>query len=81
MTINNTHPMTENLSKIPTTELEQKLNDLRKKYLSATNPQIKNQIFYFLTDYQEELKLRYAQEQAELQKNSDSDLDNLINID
>lgn len=73
--------MTQDLSGLSTTEVEAKVNELRKKYLSARNPQIKNQIFYFLTDYQEELKMRYAKEKIELDKQTGNDLDNLINID
>tara|TARA_B100000424_G_scaffold47036_1_gene32659 strand:+ start:2533 stop:2778 length:246 start_codon:yes stop_codon:yes gene_type:complete len=81
MTTNNIHPMTQDLSGLSTTEVEAKVNELRKKYLSARNPQIKNQIFYFLTDYQEELKMRYAKEKIELDKQTGNDLDNLINIE
>ena len=81
MTVNNIHPMTQDLSELSTTEVEAKVNELRKKYLSARNPQIKNQIFYFLTDYQEELKMRYAKEKLEMDKQTGNDLDNLINID
>ena len=81
MTVNNIHPMTQDLSELSTTEVEAKVNELRKKYLSARNPQIKNQIFYFLTDYQEELKMRYAQEKIEMDKQTGNDLDNLINIE
>ena len=73
--------MTHDLSELSTTEVEAKVNELRKKYLSARNPQIKNQIFYFLTDYQEELKMRYAKEKIELDKQTGNDLDNLINIE
>ena len=73
--------MTQDLSGLSTTEVEAKVNELRKKYLSARNPQIKNQIFYFLTDYQEELKMRYAKEKLEMDKQTGNDLDNLINID
>ena len=73
--------MTQDLSGLSTTEVEAKVNELRKKYLSARNPQIKNQIFYFLTDYQEELKMRYAKEKIELDKQTGNDLDNLINIE
>lgn len=75
------HPMTQDLSTVPTNELESKVNELRRKYLTARNPEIKNQIFFFLTDYQEELKLRYAKEKQELDKQTGSDLDDLINID
>ena len=81
MTTNNVHPMTQDLSTLSTNEVEAKVNELRKKYLTARNPQIKNQIFYFLTDYQEELKMRYAKEKLELDKQTGNDLDNLINID
>jgi len=81
MTTNNIHPMTQDLSELSTNEVEAKVNELRKKYLSAHNPQIKNQIFYFLTDYQEELKMRYAKEKMELDKQTGNDLDNLINIE
>ena len=73
--------MTHDLSELSTNEVEAKVNELRKKYLSARNPQIKNQIFYFLTDYQEELKMRYAKEKIELDKQTGNDLDNLINIE
>ena len=73
--------MTQDLSTLSTNEVEAKVNELRKKYLTARNPQIKNQIFYFLTDYQEELKMRYAKEKLELDKQTGNDLDNLINID
>jgi len=81
MTQNNIHPMTQDLSELSTPEVEAKVNELRKKYLSARNPEIKNQIFYFLTDYQEELKMRYAKEKLELDKQTGNDLDNLINIE
>lgn len=81
MPANNIHPMTNDLSELSTPEVEAKVNELRKKYLSARNPEIKNQIFYFLTDYQEELKMRYAKEKQELDNQTGSDLDNLINID
>ena len=81
MTVNNIHPMTQDLSELSTSEVEAKVNELRKKYLSARNPQIKNQIFYFLTDYQEELKMRYAKEKIEMDKQTGNDLDNLINIE
>lgn len=81
MTDHSVHPMTQDLSKLSTQQLEEKVNELRKKYITAINPQIKNQIFYFLTDYQEELKMRYAKEKQELDKQTGSDLDNLINIE
>jgi len=75
------HPLGKNLTDIPTPELEKKLSDLRTKYFKAKNPEIRNQINYFILDYSEELKLRWHKEQQELTKNSNEDLDDLINVD
>jgi hypothetical protein len=61
--------------------LEKKLSELRTKYLRAQNPEIRNQINFFILDYTEELKMRWHKEQKELEKNSGKDLDDLINVD
>ena len=75
------HPLSKDLQDIPTPELEKKLTELRTKYLRATNPQIRNQINFFIMDYTEELKMRWHKEQQELNKNSGNDIDDLINVD
>jgi len=66
---------------MPTPELEKKLSELRTKYLRAQNPEIRNQINFFILDYTEELKMRWHKEQKELEKNSGKDMDDLINVD
>ena len=75
------HPLGKSLEDIPTPELEKKLSDLRTKYLRARNPEIRNQINFFIMDYTEELKMRWHKEQQELNKNSGNDIDDLINVD
>lgn len=75
------HPLGKDLKDIPTSQLETKLTELRNKYFKATNPEIRNQINFFIMDYTEELKIRWHKEQQELNKNSGSDVDDLINVD
>ena len=75
------HPLDKDYKDIPTQELENKLTALRTKYLRATNPQVRNQINMFIAGYTEELKMRWYQEQKEIDKNSGKDIDDLIKVD
>ena len=75
------HPLDKDYQDIPTQELENKLTELRTKYLRATNPQVRNQINMFIAGYTEELKMRWYQEQKEIDKNSGKDIDDLIKVD
>tara|TARA_B100001013_G_scaffold100087_3_gene56409 strand:- start:7568 stop:7813 length:246 start_codon:yes stop_codon:yes gene_type:complete len=78
---NNIHPLNNDLSKLSIAQIEQKLSELRTKYFRAKNPQLRQQLNFFIIDFNEELKTRVAKEQAKLAKESGKDLDNLINID
>ena len=75
------HPFTKDLKDIPTAEIEKKLQELRTKYLKARNPEIQKQLNFFIIDLQEELKMRWYEEQKQIAKDSGKDLDNLINIE
>ncbi len=75
------HPLGKSTAEFSTSELENKLTELRTKYLRATNPQVRNQINMFIAEYTEELKMRWYKEQKELEKNSGNDMDDLINVD
>jgi len=75
------HPLDKDYKDISTQELENKLTELRTKYLRATNPQVRNQINMFIAGYSEELKMRWYQEQKEIDKNSGKDIDDLIKVD
>ena len=75
------HPFTKDLKDVPTAEIEKKLQELRTKYLKARNPELQKQLNFFIIDLQEELKMRWYEEQKKLAKDSGKDLDNLINIE
>ena len=79
--VNNLHPLNDDLSQFSTAQLEQKLMELRSKFFKARNPHIRNQLNFFITDYQEELRARLAKEANKLAKDQGKDLDNLINVD
>jgi hypothetical protein len=71
------HPIEDNLEKYTTPQVEDKLQELSKKFYMTRNPEVKNQMATLIEMYRIELRSRYAKEMA---KNQDKDLDNLINI-
>ena len=75
------HPFSKDLKEVSTNEIEKQLQELRSKYLKARNPEIQKQLNFFIIDLQEELKMRWYEEQKQIAKDSGKDLDNLINIE
>ena len=75
------HPFSKDLKQVPTAEIEIQLPELKTKYLRARNPELQKQLNFFIIDLQEELKMRWYEEQKKLAKDSGKDLDNLINIE
>jgi len=71
------HPLEDNLEQYTTPQIEEKLNDLSKKFYMTRNPEVKHQMATLIEMYRLELRSRYAKEMA---KNQDKDLDNLINV-
>ena len=74
------HPLEGDLSRFKDNEIEEKLFELNKKYSIASrlnDPYLLTQVATFVNIYKEELSLRY---QRKL-KDTDSDLDQLINVD
>jgi len=71
------HPLAQ-LNHLTDTELQEKLDDLNKKYWMASNPDVRNQIVLML----DSLKLEQENRQIKQKKaeNQDNNLDNLINI-
>ena len=75
--------MDDPFSKIPTltdAELDFRINDLTRKYWKTHNPFLQEQIIVQLDAHKDERRNREALKWQESQKNLDSDLDNLINI-
>lgn len=62
-------------------ELENRINDLTKKYWKTHNPFLQEQIVVQLDAHKEERRTREARKWQESQQNLDKGLDNLINID
>lgn len=74
------HPLAPDLSKMKETELENKIQELSKKYFMAHNPAVQQQIIILLEDYKQELGARRAQMWQEQYQKRDTDLDSLINV-
>ena len=74
------HPLQEDLSKFTDSEIEQKLQDITRKYFAAQSlgsRDLLTQLSTFVTIYRDEMSRRY------MKKNKgdlDRDLDKLINV-
>ena len=75
------HPLEEDLSKLKDSEVEEKLQELTRKYFSAARmgkPEMLTQLNTFVIIYKEELSKRLL---AKTQGTYDTDLNQLINVD
>lgn len=74
------HPFEGDLSQFKDNEIEDKVNELTKKYYAAARlgkPELLTQISTFITIYKEELSKRYR---IKLQSQDSGDLGQLINV-
>jgi hypothetical protein len=75
------NPLVDDFSKLSESELEQKIIELGRKYWQTRNPQVQMQISNILEMYKEEAHARRARSYVKQNEdNSNSGLDNLINI-
>ena len=74
------HPLVGNLSDLKTSEIENKINELSKKYFMVHNYEIQRQITLVLNAYKSELEIRRQQEWEKMMENRNKDLDKLINV-
>lgn len=75
------HPFQEDLTNLKDNELDQRLQEVTKKYFIAQrlgNYQLLTQLEIFVNIYKEEQSRRY---QSKFKKDIDGDLDQLINVD
>lgn len=75
------HPFSADLSQLKDSEIEEKVNELTRKYFQASRlgkPELLTQLSTFVTIYQEEMSKRLR---AKTQGRIDDDLDQLINVD
>ena len=74
------NPFVDNLNDLKDTEIENKIQDLSKKYWMVANPNVKMQIANLLEIYKQEITVRRAQEWDQQNQKRNKDLDNLIQI-
>lgn len=74
------HPLAEDFSQLKDIEIENKLQDLSKKYWQTANPAVKEQISIFIGLYKTELSYRRAKLVEQQYQKRDKDLDNLIKV-
>ena len=75
------HPLDSNLREIKDSELEEKIQELTKKYYSACRlgyTDLLTQLSTFLTIYKEEMSRRNREK---FNNNDSGDLDQLINVE
>jgi hypothetical protein len=75
------HPLETDLSQLKDNDLEEKVQELTKKYYLAMrlgNNDLLTQLSTFIIIYKDEMSRRY---QSKLKNNLDGDLDQLINVD
>lgn len=72
------HPLVGNLSDLKTSELENKITDLTKKYFMTVNMDARQQISMVLDSYKSELNKRHSDALAKVM--SDKNLDKLIKV-
>jgi hypothetical protein len=75
------HPLSGDLTQLKDSEIEEKIQDLTKKYFQTYNMSIKSQISMLLENYNAELGKRRQAQLAKLMANRDKSLDKLIKID
>lgn len=74
------HPLINDLSDLKDAEVDQKIQDLTKKYFQTHNQDVRNQIVSILETYKEEASKRRAKALEAMMSNRDKGLDKLINI-
>lgn len=73
------HPLLGSISNLTESQIEEKLNQLTRKYWSTNNPELREQIVMMMDSFRDELMER----RIEARKNSSGDddqFDNLIKI-
>ena len=74
------HPLVTDLSNLKDSELENKINELTRKYFSTRNFELQRQISLMLDTYKEEMTGRRQREYEKMMNNRDKGLDKLINV-
>jgi len=74
------NPFVDDMSNLKDAEIENKIQDLSKKYWISRNPDIRMQIANLLEIYKQELNVRRAKAWDQQYQKRNKDLDNLIQV-
>ena len=74
------HPLVGDLSHLKDSELEDKTNELTRKYFGTYNPEVQYQISMVLESYKNELSNRRQREYEKMMNSRNKDLDKLIKV-
>jgi len=77
------NPLVDSFSELSDNQIDDKINELSRKYFLTNNPDLQSQIATVLNMYKEELRTRSAvamQRQRDGQDSGEDSLDNLINV-
>lgn len=74
------HPLCDNLSNLKDNELENKIQELTRKYFMTSNYEVQHQITMLLDLYKQELGQRQAKMWQNQFEKRNKDLDKLINV-
>jgi len=73
------NPLVDSFEDLTETQLQEKIQDLSRRYFQTRNPELQNQIAIILDMFkQEQITRLYKKQNSD--NDEDSDLDNLINI-
>ena len=75
------HPLIGDLSVFKDGEIENKINELTRRYFTVQNPDVQNQIIMVLDTYKEELANRQRLAYEKMMSSRNKDLDKLIKVD
>lgn len=74
------HPLVDNLSALKDADIENKIQDLTRKYFMSNNFDLQQQIGMVLNSYKEEMANRQRLAYEKMMQTRNKDLDKLINI-
>lgn len=74
------HPLVTDLDKLKDSELDNKINDLTRKYFTTQNFDVQRQISMVLDSYKMELDKRKRVAYENMMQSRDKSLDKLINV-
>lgn len=74
------HPLIDDLSKLKDSEIENKIQELTRKYFMSHNFELQHQVAMALDTYKNEMANRKQAEWQRTQENRNKDLDKLINV-